>query len=234
QASTRRALSNAGDRLGPELDIAGVARFGRLFDADGARRENRVQFLDNIIVERGHHELKAGITVNHVKLRSEMRDGFGGLFIFRTVDDFLAGRAAEWRQAFGTPGTDFSVTSAGAFVQDRYEPIRNLTLNLGARYDIERLPQSFRTHYHNISPRIGLAWNPSSVWVFRSGFGLYYDRIPLAFPNRAIQKDGSRAFEQVTVDAAASNIFSTIGGHVVSPFSTIAPSIFRADAAFVT
>ena len=234
QASTRRALSNGGDRVGPGVDIVGVARFGRPFDADSARRENRLQFLDNIIVERGHHELKAGITVNHVKLRSEMRDGFGGLFIFRTVDDFLAGRAAEWHQAFGTPGTDFSVTSAGAFVQDRYEPIRNLTLNLGARYDIERLPQSFPTDYHNISPRIGLAWNPSSVWVLRSGFGLYYDRIPLAFLNRAIQKDGNRAFEQVAGDAVASNIFSTIGGHVASPFSTIAPSIFRADPAFVT
>src|SRR5439155_8732908 len=97
----------------------------------------------------------------------------------------------------------------------------------------ERLPQLFRTDYHNISPRIGLAWNPSSVWVFRSGFGLYYDRIPLAFPNRAIQKDGNRAFEQVAADAVATNIFSTIGGHVVSPFSTIAPSIFRAYAAFL-
>ncbi len=163
-----------------------------------------------------------------------MRDGFGGLFIFRTVDDFLAGRTAEWRQAFGTTGTDFSVTSLGAFAQDRYQPTRNLTLNLGARYDIERLPQSFRTDYHNISPRIGLAWNPSSVWVLRSSFGFYYDRIPLAFLNRAIQKDGNRAFEQVAGDAVASNIFSTIGGHVASPFSTIAPSIFRADAAFVT
>src|SRR5262249_3700330 len=160
------------------------------------------------------------ITVNHVKLRSEMRDGFGGLFIFPTVDDFLAGRAAEWRQAFGTPGTDFSVTSTGGFLQDRYQPVPNLTLNLGARYDIERLPQSFRTDYHNISPRIGLAWNPSTAWVFRSGFGLYYDRIPMAFLNRAIQKDGSRAFEQVAVDAPASSIFSATGSHVPFPFST--------------
>src|SRR5207247_1679365 len=234
QASTRHALSNGGDRLGPEVDIGGVARFVLPVDADSARRENRVQFLDNIIVERGHHELKAGITVNHVKLRAEMRDGFGGLFIFRTVDDFLAGRTAEWRQAFGTTGTDFSVTSLGAFAQDRYQPTRNLTLNLGARYDIERLPQSFRTDYHNISPRIGLAWNPSGAWVFRSGFGLYYDRVPMAFMNRAIQKDGNRAFEQVAVDTVASSIFSRIGSHAAVPFSTIAPSIFRADPAFLT
>ena len=234
QASTRRALSNGGDRLGPEVDIVGIARLGRPYDGDTARRENRVQVLDNIIIERGHHELKAGITVNHVQLLSEMRDGFGGLFIFRTVDDFLAARAAEWRQAFGTAGTQFSTTSFGAFVQDRYQPIGSLTLNLGARYDIERLPQSFRTDYRNISPRIGLAWNPSSPWVLRTGFGLYYDRIPLAFLNRAIQKDGSRAFEQVASDEVASSIFSTIGGHVASPFSTFAPSIFRADPAFVT
>src|SRR5262249_41894262 len=121
QASTRRAVSKAGDRLGPEVHIVGVARFGRPFDADTARRENRVQFVDNMTADYGRHELKIGITINHVGLRSEMRDGFGGVFTFRTVDDFIAGRATEWRQAFGTPRADFSVTSFGAFVQDRYQ-----------------------------------------------------------------------------------------------------------------
>jgi len=234
QGSTRRAVSNAGDHIGPEVDIVGVARFGRPFDADTGRREDRVQFVDNITVERGHHELKTGITINHVKLRSEMRDGFAGLFTFRTVDDFVAGRAAEWRQAFGTARTGLGVTSFGAFIQDRYQPVGGLTLNLGVRYDIERLPESFRTDFRNLSPRIGLAWNPSSEWIVRSGFGMYYDRVPLAFLNRSIEKDGIHAFEQVADDTVAPTIFSTSGGHVASPFAAIAPSIFAADPAFVT
>src|SRR5712692_9700912 len=213
QASTRRALSNAGERFGPEINIVGVARFGRPYDADTSRRENRLQVLDNITLERGHHELKSGVTLNHVGLRSEMRDGFGGVFIFRTVDDFIASKPAEWRQRFGTAGTEFSVTSVGAFIQDRYQPVRTLTLNMGARYDIERLPDSFRTGHGNISPRIGLAWNPSGAWVFRSGFGLYYDRIPLAFVNRALQTDGIHAFEEAAGETRAASVFSTSGGH---------------------
>jgi len=135
QGSTRRALSNAGDRLGPEIDIIGVARFGRPFEADTARRENRVQFVDNVTVSRARHELKTGVAVNHVGLRSEMRDGFGGVSIFWTVEDFMAGRPAEWRQSFGAPRTSFGTTSFGAFIHDRYQPMRGLTLNLGERYD---------------------------------------------------------------------------------------------------
>jgi hypothetical protein len=234
QAGSRRALSNAGDRLGQEVDIVGVARFGRPYEADTARRENRFQFLDDLTLERGHHELKSGIVVNHVGLRSQMRDGFGGLFVFRTVDDFIAGHAAEWRQAFGSSQTDFGVTSFGAFVQDRYQPGHGLTFNLGVRYDIELLPKLFRTRYDNVSPRVGLAWSPSKVWVFRSGVGFYFDRLPLASLNRVIQKDGVGAFEQVADDTSAPNVFVSSGERLTSAISNIAPSIFRADPAFVT
>jgi hypothetical protein len=234
QASSRKAVSNAGDRLGPEVDIVGVARFGRPYEADTSRRENRVQLLDDWTLERGHHEIKSGIAFNHIGLRSQMQDGFGGLFVFRTVDDFVAGRPADGRQAFGSARTGLGVTSFGAFIQDRYQPVRELTLNFGVRYDVERLPQSFRTRYDNVSPRIGLAWNPSKAWVFRGGAGFYFDRIPLAFMNRAIQKDGVHAYEQAADDTSATNIFFSTGGRVASAIATIAPSIFRADPAFVT
>jgi len=235
QGSTRRALTNAGDRVGPELDIVGTARFGRPFEADTTRRESRVQFVDNLTVNRGHHEMKSGITVNHVGLRSAMQDGFGGMFTFRTVDDFIAGQPVAWRQAFGTPMTDFSVTSVGGFIQDRYQARRGLTLNLGVRYDLERLPKPFPIDFRNVNPRIGLAWNPSSAWIFRGGFGIYYDRIPLAFINRAIEKDGIHAFEQVATDSVASTVFARSGGgHVAAPFLIITRSVFAAEPGLAT
>lgn len=218
QGSTRRAVSNAGDRRGPGVDIAGIARFGRPWEADSSRRESRVQFINNVTIDRGHHEIKTGITLNHVRLRSQMEDGFGGLLTFRTIDDFVAGRPAEQRQAFGNARTEFGVTGFGGFIQDRYQPVRGMTLNAGARYDIEQLPGEFRTDFRNISPRIGAAWSPTTAWVVRGGFGLYYDRIPLAFVNRAIQKDGIHAFERIAEN----------------PGAPAAPSRFAADPAFVT
>ncbi|HYY95026.1 MAG TPA: TonB-dependent receptor, partial [Pyrinomonadaceae bacterium] len=230
QASTRRAVTRSGDTAGPGVEIAGLASFGRPYDADTTRRETREQFVDNVSLSRGRNEWKTGATVNHVSLNDDARDGFGGLFIFRTLDDFANGRPALWRQSFGDPRTRFGVTSFGGFLQDQWRASSHLTLNLGARYDVERLPQPFRTDANNFSPRLGLAWSPSSEWVVRGGFGLYYDRLPLAFLNRAIQKNGSRAFEQVAADADAAAVFTaTQGGRALAPVAGIAPSVFRAD-----
>lgn len=235
QASARRAVTRAGDAFGPEVEIAGIARFGRPFDADSKRRETRYQVVDNLSRSRSHSEWKGGVTVNHVSLDSELRDGFGALYIFRTLDDFAAGRPAIWRQAFGSPATQFSVTSFGAFLQNQWRATPQLTLNLGGRYDVERLPSPFPTDKNKFSPRLGLAWSPSQEWVVRAGLGLYYDRLPLAFLNRAIQKNGVQAFEQVPTDTDAATVFAaTGGGRALTPFAGIASSIFRADPQFVT
>ena len=235
QTSARRAVTRAGDAVGPDVEIVGLARFGRPFDADSTRRETREQFVNNISLSHSRSEWKFGVTVNHVALNGELRDGFGALYIFRTLDDFAAGRAAIWRQAFGSPATQFSVTSFGAFLQNQWRVTSQLTLNLGGRYDVEHLLPPFRTDKNNFNPRLGLAWSPFKEWVVRAGFGLLYDRLPLAFLNRAIQKNGVNAFEQVAVDTDAATVFAvTAGGRAATPLLGIARSIFRADPQFVT
>lgn len=235
QVSTRKAVTRAGDMAGPGVEIVGVARFGRPFDADSNRREMRQQLVDNVSLSRARSEWKAGIAINHVALNDDARDGFGGLYLFRTLDDFANNRPALWHQSFGESQTSFGVSSFGGFLQNQLKVTQQLTLNLGARYDVERLPQPFRTDKNNFSPRLGFAWSPSNEWVVRAGFGLYYDRLPLAFLNRAIQKDGVRAFEQVALDEQAAGVFlATGGGRAFTPVAGIAPSIFRADPRFVT
>jgi hypothetical protein len=235
QASTRRAVTRAGDAAGPGVEVVGLARFGRPFDAETDRRETRQQFVDNVSLSHARSEWKAGGTANHVSLDDDARDGTGGLYVFRSLDDFAGGRPALWRQSFGESKTRFGVQSFGGFLQNQSRVTPQLTLNLGARYDVERLPRPFRTDKNNFSPRLGLAWAPSNEWVVRAGLGLYYDRLPLAFLNRAIQKDGARAFEQVALEEQAAAVFTaTGGGRVLTPVAGIAPSIFRADPRFVT
>ncbi len=235
QFSTRHFLSRAGDTKGAGVEIVGLARFGRPFDAHGTRRENRQQFVDTISYSRGRQEWKTGASVNRVSLDGDIRDGFGGVYTFRSVEDFLNGRPAIFRQAFGDSRTNFGVTNFGAFLQNRFQASSNLTLNLGARYDLETLPAPFRTDKNNFSPRLGLAFSPSKEWVFRAGFGLFFDRLPLAFLNPAIQKNGAQAFEQIAFDADAAQVFaSNGGGKSISPIPNIAPSIYRADPNFKT
>jgi outer membrane receptor protein involved in Fe transport len=235
QVSTRHVVTGAGDPEGPGIEIVGLARFGRPFDADTARRETREQLVENLTLTRSRSEWKAGVTVNHVSLHNEARDGFGGLYIFPTVDAFVLGRPTLWRQAFGEAQTELDVTGFGAFLQNQWRATPHLTLNLGLRYDVVRLPLPFRTDVGNFSPRIGLAWSPSGQWVVRTGFGLYYDRLPLAFLNRAIQKNGTHAFEQVAAEVDATQVFAGAGGGTLpSPMAGITPSAFRADPTFET
>jgi hypothetical protein len=235
QVSKRHVLTRAGDSVGPGVEIVGLARFGRPFDADVRRDETRQQVVDNMSLVQARSEWKGGMTVNHVSLSNDARDGFGGLFSFRTLDDFTAGRPASWRQAFGTSATQFGVTSFGAFLQNQWSATPQITLNLGGRYDAERLPSPFQTDKNNFSPRLGIAWSPAKEWVVRAGFGLFYDRLPLAFLNRAIQKNGVQSSEQVASDSDAASVFTaTAGGRAFTPIAGVAPSIFRADKGFVT
>ncbi|MBA2341266.1 MAG: carboxypeptidase regulatory-like domain-containing protein, partial [Pyrinomonadaceae bacterium] len=71
QASTRRAVTRAGDTVGAGIEIAGVARFGRPYDADTTRRETRQQIVDDVSFVRSRGEIKVGATVNHVSLDSQ-------------------------------------------------------------------------------------------------------------------------------------------------------------------
>src|SRR6266851_772658 len=235
QAATRHVVLRTNEPFGPEIDIAGLVTLGRPYAGNSERRENHYQAGYTYSRMRGKHLWKVGGTVNHVRLRAEVPDGFDGVYLFGSLGDFLAGNPSQFRQAFGNSTTDFPVTSVGGFVQDHWSLARQLTVDLGVRYDFERLPAGFNQDTNNVSPRIGLAWSPSPQWVFRAGYGIFFDRYVLANLTRAIEKNGSQAFEQVADGTAAATLFAAAGGGPLSaPAPAIAPSIFRPDPRMAT
>ena len=235
QAATRHATLRTNQPSGPEIDIAGLVTFGRPYAGNSERRENHYQASYRYSRTRGKHLWKSGGTVNRIRLRADVPDGFGGVYLFGSLPDFLAGNPNQFRQAFGNPKVDFPVTSFGGFVQDHWSLVPRLTVDLGIRYDFERLPAEFDEDTHNLSPRIGLAWNPWPKWVFRAGYGIFFDRYVLANLTRAIEKNGSQAFEQVVDGNAAAGLFAAaLGGPLVAPAPGIAPSILRPDPHMAT
>jgi len=235
QAATRHAVLRTNDRFGPEIDIAGLFSFGRPYGGTSQRRENHYQVGYTYTRTRGKHLLKVGGAVNRVSLRAAEPDGFGGVYLFGTLADFLAGRPDQFRQAFGQASVDVPVTSFGGFVQDHLSLAPQVTIDLGVRYDFEHLPGGFNQDAKNVSPRIGLAWSPSFKWVLRTGYGIFFDRYVLANLTRAIEKGGSRAFEQVADGHTAAGLFvAAEGGPLIAPAQGIASSIFRSGPGLAT
>ena len=235
QAATRHAVLRTNETSVPEIEIAGLVTFGRPYGGNSARRENHYQAGYTYSRTVGKHLWKIGGTVNRVSLRADALDGFHGVYLFNSLADFLGGQPDQFRQAFGNPRVDFPVTSFGGFVQDHWSFTRQLTIDLGVRYDFERLPAGLNQDTNNVSPRIGLAWSPSPKLVFRSGYGIFFDRYVLANLTRAIDKDGAHAFEQVADGNTAISLFTMAqGGPLAFPTSGIAPSIFRPDPSMAT
>lgn len=235
QGATRHAVLRTNEPLGPEIDVAGLVTFGRPYTGTSERRENHYQADYTYTRAWGKHLWKLGGTVNRVRLRADVPDGFDAVYLFADLTDFLAGRPDQFRQTFGNPHVDFPVTSLGAFVQDHWSLARQLTVDLGLRYDFERLPAGFNQDKNNVSPRIGFAWSPSSKWVLRAGYGIFFDRYVLANLTRAIEKNGAQASDQVADGEAAAGLFAAAkGGPLSAPVPGIAPSIFRPDPHMAT
>ena len=230
QVSTRRAVLRTGDEVGPQIVVAGLVDLGRAYEGNARRRENHYELSDVASVQKRTHLLSFGADVDWIQEKVAAYDGFGAVYIFPTLDSFLSGQPDQYRQGFGNPNTSFTAPRYSGFMQDHWTPARRLTIDAGIRYDFERLPGQSRQDTNNVAPRIGLAYSPSSNWVLRAGFGVFFERYLLAALNRALAKNGVQGFEQVAYGQAATQIFqSGLGGGALAPIPSIRPSIFTAD-----
>ncbi len=236
QAAERRQ-STRPNSSGALIEIPGVVSFGQAYRLNADRTEKHGEIVEALNFSLGRHRLSVGGDVHVIDLDARMANRFGGIFIFPTLADFAAGRPDVFLQAFGEAGTRLTTAPLGAWIQDRWEVRRGLTLEGGLRFDRQRMPAGLPSPGNNWSPRAGIAWKPAArrPLVFRAGFGLFYDRFPLAYLNEAVQKDGVRGFEQYAAGDDAAAVFRLRdGGSAAAPVTGIARAAYRANAYFPT
>jgi len=76
----------------------------------------------------------------------------------------------------GSPLIGRNQTEYSLWLQDKWNPRRRLTFDLGARYDYSTL-----SHESNVSPRFGFAYvlTADNRTLVRGGVGLFYDKVPM-------------------------------------------------------
>jgi len=230
-----RTMSLRPNSFGAMLEIPGVVTMGEFFRMNADRTERHYQAVENLHVAALGHRVSLGADAHLVTFDGDLRNRFAGLYVFPALEDFLAGRPDLFIQAFGSSRTRMTTIPLGLWVQDRWEPRPGLHVELGLRYDRQRMPAGLPSSSNNFAPRVGLSWRPakSRPLVIRAGLGLYSDRYPLAYLNDAVQKNGSRAFEQYATGGQAVRALSVArGGTLSTPLSGVERSEYRASPDF--
>lgn len=167
----------------PQISVTGSRlNFGGPSGFPQGRGDTTFVFSDTLNYLRGRHSFKFGGEFRRFLNNNFARDT--GTFNFASFTTFLAGTANAFNVTLGNVSSSISQGALGAFVQDNYKLRKNLTLELGLRYDInlsptERfdrfanfIPQSdalvrvnhgtapiYATNNKNIQPRVGFAWD---------------------------------------------------------------------------
>jgi hypothetical protein len=225
---------NSGTNM-PMLEIPGVATLGQFYRLNSQRTERHYQVVEQFNFTLGQHRLSAGADLQAVTLDSTIRNRYAGIYIFPTLDDYLRGRPDLFIQAFGRPATQMTTVPVGLWLHDRWQIRPGLLAEIGVRFDRQRMPARITPSSNNLAPRAGLAWRPSAQrpLVIRAGFGLFFDRYPLAFLNEALQKDGVQGFEQYATGAAAVAAFTSSRGNILtSPLPGVPLSTYRTAGRF--
>lgn len=193
QVTRSRLSAPPNDLVGPAVNVAGVANLGTSTTSPTRRDLDLLELVNVTTLQRGSHALKAGVDVIWNRLDIEFPGALQGIYTFPSLAGLQAGAFVTYQQAFGASGQYQSNPNLGAFVQDEWRLRRDLTMNLGLRYDLQVLPDPIQADTDNLAPRLGVAWAPGGGrTIVRGSIGLFYDRIPLRAVSNALQRDGTK------------------------------------------
>lgn len=159
----------------------------------------RAQFVDNVLYTTGRHNFKTGVDLNFDRILNFFPGFFGGSYTFNNYTDFANNVPSSFQQAFAGANTTGGTTNPNssdyaAFAQDDWRVTPKLTLNVGVRYDYQKLERpptrnpdptliaagldtSFGpSDKNNFAPRFGFSYAPDYKTVVRGGYGIFYGR----------------------------------------------------------
>ncbi len=231
-----------------------VAQTGTSLFGPHAFATKRLQMGDSVSVVGRGHSMKAGADV----LRDRNGIQFRGMstYGFQTIDGFASGVPrgdGEWlTQTFDArdAGVNADVDHYSAYLQDTWRASRSLTVDVGARYDLQLFARggpspdsqlaaagfgsAIAPDRTNWAPRAGLAWAPGERrHVFRAAYGLFYGATPAMISALAQTYDGING-QAITTRSGGGTSLPAYPGQFASIPTGTHPSVAVVDPGFRT
>jgi hypothetical protein len=183
----------------------------------GGRETSEVELATNIDWAKGRHSIRFGGLLEGGWYESDNRTNYIGTFTFTSLEDYEAGRPANFTQRVGNPFVEYTHWQGGFFIQDDWRVRSNLTISGGLRQEI----QTHLGDYANLAPRFGFTWSPfkSGKTTVRGGGGVFYDWLDSETYEQVLRVDGTRQQDVVITNPGYPNPFSGGVGQEILPTS---------------
>ncbi|MGE5357812.1 MAG: TonB-dependent receptor [Bacteroidales bacterium] len=189
------------------LNIGGPSGFPQ------GRTDMTFVLSDTLSYQRGAHSFRFG-----GEFRRFSNVNFGnnaGTFVFPGIAEFQAGKASTFSVQLQEVLSDIAQKAVGFFAQDNFKMARNVTMELGLRYEINMAPSEAQDRFVYFDPA-----SVSLVQVGTGGRGTIYPNTSNFQPRLGIvwdpTKDGRtsvRAAYAILADQPVTNLVSPTAGN---------------------